>query len=107
MLRFDLTHGATDLTDIHDAMRRRGQAIPADMLRPDFLPGLVRFSNAFAELSTCRAIGMSGVGPIPWTAIKSMIHDWAIEGEAEAHFVALMRAMDGAYMAHVNKPAKG
>lgn len=63
---------------------------------------------AFWDLSTERAIGFGGVGPIPWSRIVergSMARPVGagLRGDDLGTFVASVRACDAAYLAHVQK----
>lgn len=66
--------------------------------------------EAFNELSTERQIGM-GVGPIPRSAIKAYADEFGIAGDDYDPFHRIIRTMDNAYLAQVNKakpqPDKG
>lgn len=64
--------------------------------------GLDFYVAAFYELSTCRQIGMGGVGPIPWTAIAEYSR-LMLEPEDFETFHYLMRVLDGIYLEHANK----
>lgn len=71
--------------------------------RPSLSPFLASYYEAFWELSSCRSAGM-GIGPIPWTAIDAFSKSRGINDQDELSvFMKLIRAMDGAYIAHVNE----
>lgn len=67
---------------------------------PELLPWLPDTFRAFFELSTCR----HEQGPIPWTALHlyAQAHDIP-DGEELDRFTGLIRAMDSAYIAAINK----
>ena len=52
---------------------------------------------AFADLSTCRAIGFA-TGPIPWTAVDAYAAREGLTGQARQVFVGAIRALDAAYL---------
>lgn len=65
---------------------------------------------AFWDLSTERAIGFGGVGPIPWSRIVergSMARPVGagLRGDQLATFVAAVRACDATYLEHQRKIA--
>jgi hypothetical protein len=49
--------------------------------------------TAWAELSTCRPIGMA-VGPIPWTAIIAWARFHGLDREATGVLVTVIRRLD-------------
>ena len=67
---------------------------------PELMMGFDGWVSDFFELSSDRQIGM-GVGPIPASSIDRHTASW--DYDSADMFRACIRAMDGAYMAHVNK----
>lgn len=62
--------------------------------------------TAFNDLSTDRQIGM-GVGPIPYSAIRSYATDYNIRSRDEFdYFLRLMMAMDTRYLQSANASNK-
>ena len=70
------------------------------MLKPDdIMPEVGYFSlytDAFRELSSCRSLGFSGVGPIPFTAIVDYTRVYEIEDFVD--FIFIIREMDNEYL---------
>lgn len=61
--------------------------------------------RAFANLSTCRAIGMA-VGPIPWRDAVAYADRAGLDEEAAEVFVEVISALDADYLAE-QRTAKG
>ena len=59
--------------------------------------------QAYAELSTCRAGGMSGVPPIPWVAIAQYAEMHSLDDE----FIQIILIADTEFTTHINKDDKG
>lgn len=70
---------------------------------PDLAPGLGWYLDAFAELASCRPMAMSGIGPIPWTALDTYARRHGIAGEAFETFALLIAALDTAWLAHIEE----
>ena len=73
--------------------------------RPCLLPGLDLFLEAFNDLATCRAIGLS-VGPIPFTAVLEYARFHDFDHETTEILVAHLRAMDTAFLRYHQGKAK-
>lgn len=58
---------------------------------------------AFADLSTCRAIGLA-TGPIPWTAVDAYAGREGLRGQARRVFVGAIRDLDAAYLRDQARP---
>lgn len=58
--------------------------------------------EAFWDLDSCRPIGM-GLGPIPWTAMLAHKEHYGYDKDVFDYLWDLIRAMDAAYLSHVNK----
>jgi hypothetical protein len=67
--------------------------------------GLELFYGAFLDLTTDRPMGWDA-RPIPWTAIKDYADAYDIRGEQREDLFDLIRAMDKAYLKHLQKKAK-
>lgn len=63
------------------------------------------FIGAFFELSTDRQSGF-GVGPIPWSAIKSYAEHYDFKGSDFGIFHDIVRAMDAHYVAQKETETK-
>lgn len=46
---------------------------------------------------------MGGVGPIAWMAVDRYAERYGLDDDAYERFVALIREMDGTYLAKVNE----
>jgi hypothetical protein len=62
-------------------------------------------ARAYAQLSTCRPIGMGGIGPIPITAVW----EWEdrkglIDRSVRDHFEAVIAAVDMTTLQRANRP---
>lgn len=68
---------------------------------PVLLPGLAFYYKAFADLSSCRNMGMSGGGPIPYTAISEYAERNHMDDEDFHTLLTFIRTMDVAYLEHV------
>lgn len=71
---------------------------------PELMMGFDGWVADFFELSSDRQIGM-GVGPIPASSIDRHTATW--DHDDADMFRTCIRAMDGVYMAHVNKSGGG
>jgi hypothetical protein len=69
---------------------------------PDLLPGDEFYVDAFWELCTCRALGMS-IGPIPWRDVVSYAEYVELEHDLISVFVRAIRALDNIYLVWVEK----
>jgi hypothetical protein len=69
--------------------------------------GLELYYEAFWELGSCRAFGMS-LGPIPWTAIQDYARAFDLDEKQREDLVYYVRVMDLEYLKfHApKKPAK-
>ena len=73
---------------------------PPESCIPPYLPEhLDHYMNAYWQLSTCRALGPGGVGPIPWWVIDHYAERTGIHNEIlYDDFMFYMTAMDNAYL---------
>lgn len=61
----------------------------------------------FWELSTCRSMGMGGVGPIPWDKkLHYAVDSGYDDEESREFFVSLITALDDEYLAIQANEAK-
>lgn len=85
-------------------MAKRGKTQgPARVLanRPVLRDGLVHIWEAFQRLGTCRnSVGMTGLGPIPWTAIDQYAQRYGYEGFQYDELVHHIEVLDGIYLEH-------
>ena len=81
----------------------KGRPIPDYLLSPERLPGTQDVIDAFWELSTERAFAMGGVGPIPYSKIVDHLDRGGYESQDAVTFRRCIRAMDKAFMDHVNR----
>lgn len=72
---------------------------------PELLRGLSLYYNAFQDLSSTRAVGMS-LGPIPWMAINDYCLTYEITGEQREDMFYHVAAMDNVYRSHVESKSK-
>lgn len=70
--------------------------------RPEII-GAEWLASLFFELSTCRSVGMGGLGPIPATAIWHAEDRFALPGWVGA----AIHSIDAAYLARHRKAAPG
>lgn len=61
------------------------------------------YLSSFFDLSTDRAIGMGGVGPIPYQAIISYCEFWEFDQESSEIFIRIVRELDSVFLAHTNR----
>jgi len=72
---------------------------------PELWMGLELFYGAFLDLTTDRPMGWDA-RPIPWTAIRDYADAYDIRDEQREDLFDLVRAMDIAYLKHLEKKAK-
>lgn len=91
----------------YEAQREHGHKTPLDY-EPEMYADLSWVWDAFHALSGSRQMGYGAVGPVPFEAIDRYAVRYNVEDFE--YFHALIAAMDGAYLKHVNKtndPTKG
>lgn len=66
---------------------------------PTLTLGLEFYYAAFNELSTCREVGL-GMGPIPWTEVRSYADSYGLPEEEAEDLHVLMAIMDEAFLKH-------
>jgi hypothetical protein len=105
VLLYTLEQGSTEEEIIKQA-QDSGMPLPKAILnKPELLPGLDLFFDAFMALSSCRYVGMAE-GPIPWTAIDRYCTVNEIEGELREELFHHVRSLDGVYLKHTSKTIK-
>jgi hypothetical protein len=105
VLLYTLEQGSTEEAIIKQA-QDAGMPLPKAILnKPELLPGLDLFLDAFMALSSCRYLGM-GEGPIPWTAIDRYCTVNEIEGSLREELFHHVRSLDGVYLKHTAKTLK-
>lgn len=87
-------------------MQANGVKVKALDNRPDLLPGLDFYLNAFRELRYDRQIGMA-VGPIPWSSIDRYAARHGIHGDDFDVLLSHIRAMENAAFAFDERRNKG
>jgi hypothetical protein len=77
----------------------KGRAPPQWFLdKPEILDGDEFYFSAFWELSSTRALGFSGVGPLPWNHVRDYAVQKGMDDGMISMFQELLRAMDNAYL---------
>jgi hypothetical protein len=76
--------------------------LPCVTSRVDPFPHLTFDAAAFYALSSDRAIGFDR-GPIPWRSIYYYGERYGLSVDEFDRFAAVIRAMDGAYLAYLKK----
>lgn len=103
MLTYALTKGETEGTVVR-TLAWEGQAIPQDIReRPELLPSLHVYWEAFAQLGTERG-GMGG--PIPWSAIMRYGKWLKMSVDQRDDLVYHVRRMDDVLLEHHEKERK-
>lgn len=86
---------------------REGLPIPRKFAQAPEIPlGLDLYLTAFWELTTCRAQGWSGSGPIPWASIADYALLLGLNSEQTDDLIYFIRALDVAYLEYREKQAK-
>lgn len=88
-----------EIEKIARATRRTLDDVPE---RPDLLPGLKLYYEAFAELNTCRHIG-TAEGPVPYTAVVQWMDENEVYGDQRSNGIRILRSMDSAYLDFLDK----
>jgi hypothetical protein len=74
---------------------------------PELAAGSEFHLEAFNALTTDRQIGaMGGAGPIPWSSMDRYAARHEITGDAYDHFLRMLKALDGAYLAFLAEQAQ-
>jgi hypothetical protein len=78
-------------------------------VEPELRADLRWIWNAWSDdLIDCRDTGgMGSVAAIRWSEASRWCEDHAIDGAERLRFVRLVRELDRAYVAHLNKPKAG
>lgn len=69
---------------------------------PELEPGLALYYNAFTSVTSCRAAGGMGIGPIMWTAKRDYCDEYGIFGWQREYLYDLVSRMDGAYLKYIS-----
>ena len=86
--------------------KQTGELPSALKNKPEFKPGLAWYYELFELLNTSRAIGFSGAGAIPFSEMKACFDLLEITDLDERECsIKMIRALDSAYLQHVNKKA--
>lgn len=108
MLEWQLQHGSNEKA-VRDTSAKTGMPLPDFILnKPNLLPGLLLFWQAFNELEDDRPEGFSGQGRIPWRSKNDYLraHHWDDDATFCARFRTYLSKMDNAYMAFYSEKAK-
>jgi hypothetical protein len=82
----------------------RSGKIPDPILNaPELDPGLFLYWTAFWELQTCRTMGFSGAGPIPWTVLQEYADRHEFDPDQRELLVYFIGMMDHTYQKWVSK----
>lgn len=87
------------------AARKRGRAPPEAIANaPTLKPYLQFYWDAFLELDTCRPLGMSSVGQIPWTAVNEYaLRHGITDLDDFDYLLAIIRGIDAVYRNYVRE----
>ncbi len=73
--------------------------------KPHLDDGGMILARAYAQLSTCRAIGMGGMGPIPITAVWEWENRNGIrDARVRRHIESVLGSVDAAALGRANRP---
>lgn len=90
---------------LRQQMQRNGDTDNPLFNEPDLPECLEFFVNAFWELSTCRAFGMSQ-GPIPVTAVLTYAEFLECDEELTLELMEYVRLLDGLYLQEQERKQK-
>ncbi len=98
MLTYTFKHSESERIIIEQCYSQ-GRPLP-DFIKdaPELCLGLDIFFKGFTTLTTCRPIGMSGVGSIPWTAMNDYCIHIGLTGEDHEDFCYLVSKIDQEYV---------
>lgn len=98
-LSWQLAYAKSSVT-LSAAYRERGLPVPDHFYAPFLEEYLHSYMHAFWELCTCRVIGMSGAGPIPWDSLDRWAerHGYDEDQVLYDDFVFLMRQLDMVFL---------
>jgi hypothetical protein len=71
--------------------------------KPDLHPDLWPVWRGWHDLNAGRPVGMAA-GGLPWSEMSQWCEDHGIGGADRLRWCRLFRAMDSAFLAHINKP---
>ena len=74
--------------------------------KPDLPLELQGLIVAFFDLSTCRQLGMSSVGPIPHTDMLIWLDRWCHSREAFDLYLEIIPQLDSIYMDHIRQESE-
>jgi len=101
VLLYGLEFGQTERALLENAARNN-QPIPDRIVNaPDLLPGLELYYKGFQALNHDRPLGFSGEGAIPWTVMRTYCQEYDIVGEQREYFYLMLKALDIAYLNHM------
>ncbi len=79
-------------------MQRQGQRVAALDSKPELPAYLESYFEAFQTLSTCRALGTAGYGPVPWLAVHSYAQTYGMDLEEMETLWLYVQAMDAEFL---------
>lgn len=79
-------------------MQAAGQRVPALENRPVLATYLETYYEAFQTVSTCRALGTAGYGPVPWLAVATYASTYGLELEELETLWLYVQAMDAEFL---------
>lgn len=88
------------LLDLYEETGKMPRALETRVELPEHLDF---FWDAFWECSTDRKLGFGALGEIPFSALDRYANRFGVVGPAFDRFRYLLRRMDTAYLAEVNK----
>ena len=87
---------------------RSGMPVP-DRIRdaPSLLPGLGLYYGGFMDLVSSRPIGVSGPGPIPWTAVEAYCRALDLDEEQADDMHYFVTKLDAEWLRHQQERSGG
>lgn len=91
--------------NILERAQKRGRAAPEAIANAPTLKAYLQFYwEAFLELDTCRPLGMSSVGQIPWTAVNEYaLRHGIVDVDDFDYLLTMIRGIDAAYRTYVRE----
>lgn len=99
-----LVQGPTEQYILEQAVKQRLPVPQKIENAPDLFLGLGLYYTAFWELTTCRSLGASGIGPISWLSIQQYATMMGFDEDQTEELHFYVASMDATYVKHVTKP---